>query len=165
MNLDDGTDLTLSLVRDADGSYPLIYGTVVERDGTVRHLDRDAFQVEVTDRWVEPGDRRRLPGRLDDPDPRRGPDDRPHADGRGPGTGHARHDRGHLLGGLAGGPGDAGREAAGRRGIRGADGIRRGRARGKLRDAVDAAQGGDVSPTCCQAAAAVNAQPATIVTA
>jgi len=54
VNLDDGTDLTLSLVRDADGSYPLIYGTVVAPDGTVRHLDRDAFEVEVTDRWVSP---------------------------------------------------------------------------------------------------------------
>jgi predicted secreted hydrolase len=54
VNLDDGTDLTLSLVRDADGSYPLIYGTVVGRDGRVRHLARDAFQVEVTDRWVSP---------------------------------------------------------------------------------------------------------------
>ncbi len=54
VNLDDGTDLTLSLVRDADGSYPLIYGTVVGPDGTVRHLDRDAFEVEVTDRWVSP---------------------------------------------------------------------------------------------------------------
>ena len=31
LNLDDGTDLTLSLVRDADGSYPLIYGTMVGR--------------------------------------------------------------------------------------------------------------------------------------
>ena len=54
VNLDDGTDLTLSLVRDADGSYPLIYGTVVATDGTVRHLDREAFEVEVTDRWVSP---------------------------------------------------------------------------------------------------------------
>ena len=54
INLDDGTDLTLSLVRDADGSYPLIYGTVVDRDGTTRHLDRDAFTVEVTDRWRSP---------------------------------------------------------------------------------------------------------------
>ena len=54
VNLDDGTDLTLSLVRDADGSYPLIYGTVVDRDGTTRHLDRDAFTVEVTDRWTSP---------------------------------------------------------------------------------------------------------------
>jgi Predicted secreted hydrolase len=52
VNLDDGTDLTLSLVREADGSYPLIYGTVVAPDGSVRHLDRDAFSVEVTDRWV-----------------------------------------------------------------------------------------------------------------
>ncbi len=54
VNLDDGTDVTLSLVREADGTYPLIYGTLVEADGTVRHLDRDAFSVEVTDRWVSP---------------------------------------------------------------------------------------------------------------
>jgi predicted secreted hydrolase len=54
VNLDDGTDLTLSLVRDADGSYPLIYGTVVDADGTTRHLDRDAFTVEVTGRWTSP---------------------------------------------------------------------------------------------------------------
>ena len=54
VNLDDGTDLTLSLVRDADGSYPLVYGTLVEPDGSTRHLPRDAFTVEVTDRWVSP---------------------------------------------------------------------------------------------------------------
>ena len=54
VNLDDGTDLTISLVRDADGSYPLVYGTVVEADGKTRHLERDAFEVEVTDRWISP---------------------------------------------------------------------------------------------------------------
>ena len=54
VNLADGTELTLSLVRDADGSYPLIYGTLVEPSGSVRHLDRDAFSVEVTDRWTSP---------------------------------------------------------------------------------------------------------------
>ncbi len=54
VNLDDGTDLTLSLVRDADGSYPLIYGTVVDPNGTTRHLGRDGFTVEVTDRWISP---------------------------------------------------------------------------------------------------------------
>ena len=54
VNLDDGTDLTLSLVRDADGSYPLIYGTVVDPDGTTRHLAGDAFTVAVTDRWISP---------------------------------------------------------------------------------------------------------------
>jgi predicted secreted hydrolase len=54
VNLDDGTDVTLSLVRDVDGSYPLIYGTIVGRDGAARHLERDAFEVTVTDRWRSP---------------------------------------------------------------------------------------------------------------
>jgi predicted secreted hydrolase len=54
VNLDDGTDLKLSLVRDTDGTYPLIYGTRVAADGTVRHLDRDAFTVTVRDSWTSP---------------------------------------------------------------------------------------------------------------
>ena len=54
VNLDDGTDLTLSLVRDRDGSYPLVYGTLVNADGTSRHLPREAFTVEVTRRWTSP---------------------------------------------------------------------------------------------------------------
>ena len=54
VNLDDGTDLTLSLVRDADGSYPLIYGTRVRPNGTAEHLDRDAFTVESTRTWTSP---------------------------------------------------------------------------------------------------------------
>jgi len=54
VNLDDGTDLTLSLVRDADGSYPLVYGTLVARDGPTTHLPREAFTVEVTERWRSP---------------------------------------------------------------------------------------------------------------
>ena len=54
VNLDDGTDLTLSLVRDADGSYPLIYGTVVDAGGVTRHLGGDEFTVHVTDRWTSP---------------------------------------------------------------------------------------------------------------
>ncbi|MDO8483491.1 MAG: lipocalin family protein [Candidatus Limnocylindrales bacterium] len=54
VNLQDGTDLTLSLVREADGTYPLIYGTVVARDGSVRHLGRGDFSVAVTARWTSP---------------------------------------------------------------------------------------------------------------
>jgi predicted secreted hydrolase len=54
VNLADGTDLTLSLVRNADGSYPLIYGTVVAADGSVRHLEHDAFTVDVTAPWTSP---------------------------------------------------------------------------------------------------------------
>jgi predicted secreted hydrolase len=54
VNLGDGSDLTLSLVREADGSYPLVYGTIVSPAGIVRHLDRDAFTVDVTDHWTSP---------------------------------------------------------------------------------------------------------------
>ena len=134
VNLDDGTDLTLSLVRDADGSYPLIYGTVVERDGTVRHLDRDAFQVEVTDRWVSPttgadypaGWTIQIPGEdLEISSSRRSPrrnwiPARPPASS----TGRARR--------------WSGRRGPGSRwwpGVRGADGIRRGGAGRQLKPA------------------------------
>jgi predicted secreted hydrolase len=54
VNLEDGTDLTLSLVRDADGSYPLVYGTVVDPDGATRHLDAGTFTVVPTGRWTSP---------------------------------------------------------------------------------------------------------------
>ena len=54
INLDDGTDLTVSLVRAADGAYPLVYGTLVDLDGTVHHLDRDAFTVQASGAWTSP---------------------------------------------------------------------------------------------------------------
>ncbi|HET7026341.1 MAG TPA: carotenoid 1,2-hydratase [Candidatus Limnocylindrales bacterium] len=54
VNLDDRTDLTLSLVRAADGSYPLVYGTIVGPDGSVRHLMAEAFSVGVTGHWTSP---------------------------------------------------------------------------------------------------------------
>ena len=50
--LDDGTELTISLVRDRDGSYTLVYGTLVDRDGRTRHLPADALSVEVLDSWT-----------------------------------------------------------------------------------------------------------------
>jgi predicted secreted hydrolase len=54
VNLDDGTDLTMSLVRAADGTYPLVYGTLVDADGRTRHLDAADLAWEVTDRWTSP---------------------------------------------------------------------------------------------------------------
>jgi predicted secreted hydrolase len=54
INLDDGTDITLSLVRDADGSYPLVYGTLVDARGWTKHLDASAFSVRTTARWTSP---------------------------------------------------------------------------------------------------------------
>lgn len=53
MSLDDGTDVTLSLVRAQDGTYPLVYGTIAS-NGTSRHLDASAFTVEATSHWTSP---------------------------------------------------------------------------------------------------------------
>jgi predicted secreted hydrolase len=61
VNLDDGTDLTISLVRASDGSYPLVYGTVVDAAGRVRHLERDAFAVTPTGSWISPRTGARYP--------------------------------------------------------------------------------------------------------
>lgn len=54
VNLADGTDLTLSLVRAADGSDALVYGTLVDKAGNATHLDRGAFSVAVTRHWTSP---------------------------------------------------------------------------------------------------------------
>jgi predicted secreted hydrolase len=54
VNLADGTDLTISLVRAPDGTYPLVYGTLVRADGAVRHLGAGDFSVAVRDHWTSP---------------------------------------------------------------------------------------------------------------
>jgi predicted secreted hydrolase len=51
VELADGVDLTLSLVRDRDSGHPIVYGTLVRGDGTTRHLERDAFTVATTAHW------------------------------------------------------------------------------------------------------------------
>jgi predicted secreted hydrolase len=54
VNLDDGTDLTLSLVRAADGTYPLVYGTFDAASGAFDHLDASDFTVTPTGGWTSP---------------------------------------------------------------------------------------------------------------
>jgi putative drug exporter of the RND superfamily len=54
INLDDGTDLTISMVRDAEGSFPLIYGTLVQPDGEVVHLPSDQISIQPTGQWRSP---------------------------------------------------------------------------------------------------------------
>ena len=54
VNLDDGTDLTMSLVRAADGTYPLVYGTLDEADGSFSHLDGGQFTVTASRTWTSP---------------------------------------------------------------------------------------------------------------
>jgi predicted secreted hydrolase len=54
VNLADGTDLTLSLVRAADGTDSLVYGTLVDRAGEATHLERSDFSVGATRHWTSP---------------------------------------------------------------------------------------------------------------
>jgi len=54
VGLEDGTDLTISQVRDATGEYPLVYGTIVDPNGSINHLPAESLIVTVTDRWTSP---------------------------------------------------------------------------------------------------------------
>jgi predicted secreted hydrolase len=54
VNLADGTDLTVSIVRAADGTDSLVYGTLVDATGLASHLDRSAFSVAKTGQWTSP---------------------------------------------------------------------------------------------------------------
>ena len=54
VNLEDDTDVTVSLVRAADGTHPLVYGTLVRPDGSYEHLSREAFTVTPLDTWTSP---------------------------------------------------------------------------------------------------------------
>ena len=54
INLDDGVDLTISIVRDEVGRTVLEYGTVVDADGTARGLGPAAFEVTPLRSWMSP---------------------------------------------------------------------------------------------------------------
>ncbi len=54
ISLGDGADIMLSMVRAADGSYPLVYGTMVAADGSARPLGAGDFTVAVTGHWTSP---------------------------------------------------------------------------------------------------------------
>jgi predicted secreted hydrolase len=62
MNFSDGTDMTVSVVRDADDLPILTYGTVVGPDGTVSELgDDERITVEVLATWGSPATGRIYP--------------------------------------------------------------------------------------------------------
>jgi predicted secreted hydrolase len=52
LQLDDGTELMLYLIRRKDGSPdPYSSGTLVKADGTIKHLKLEDFRIEVLERW------------------------------------------------------------------------------------------------------------------
>jgi len=52
LQLDDGRDLMLYLLRDSTGAADYASGTVADRDGRTRYLAADDFTVRATDRWT-----------------------------------------------------------------------------------------------------------------
>ncbi|HET7678061.1 MAG TPA: MMPL family transporter, partial [Candidatus Limnocylindrales bacterium] len=54
VNLEDGTDVTLSLVRGLDGRVVIAYGTFVRPDGRAVHLAAGDFEVQTLGRWQSP---------------------------------------------------------------------------------------------------------------
>jgi predicted secreted hydrolase len=55
VQLDDGRELMLYALRRADGGIePLSAGSLVERDGRVRHLALAAFRIAVLGHWTSP---------------------------------------------------------------------------------------------------------------
>ncbi|NOT33331.1 MAG: carotenoid 1,2-hydratase [Candidatus Eisenbacteria bacterium] len=64
LQLDDGRELMLYVLRRRDGSIePLSSGTLVERDGRVRHLERGEFSIETLAHWASRQSGGRYPAR------------------------------------------------------------------------------------------------------
>ena len=56
VNLADGTDLAISLVRAPDGTWPIAFGTLVDAAGRTTALSRDMFEVvaDPARTWTSP---------------------------------------------------------------------------------------------------------------
>ena len=64
IQLDDGRDLMLYQLRRADGSAGRFSsGSLVEADGTSRHLGLSDFRIDVLETWSSPRDGTRYPSR------------------------------------------------------------------------------------------------------
>jgi predicted secreted hydrolase len=64
VQLSDQRELMFFQIRQKDGSIePLSSGTLVERDGSTRHLTREQVSIEVLDRWASPASRAVYPAR------------------------------------------------------------------------------------------------------
>lgn len=71
IQLEDGSDVMLNVIRDDQGITRLAYGTYVEPSGTYRHLSAADFEVTATGAWTSPRSGARYPmgwrARLHDP--------------------------------------------------------------------------------------------------
>lgn len=63
LQLDDGRDVMLYLMRRADGSIDYASGTLVDRQGDPSYLDASDFRVDILDHWTSPSTGARYPSR------------------------------------------------------------------------------------------------------
>ena len=64
VQLGDGRELMLFHIRQKDGSIePLSGGTLVNPDGSTRHLQREEINISVLDRWTSPATHATYPAR------------------------------------------------------------------------------------------------------
>jgi predicted secreted hydrolase len=55
LQLDNGRELMFFQIRQDDGGIePLSSGSLIDADGTVQHLSRDAVAIRVVDTWISP---------------------------------------------------------------------------------------------------------------
>jgi predicted secreted hydrolase len=54
VQLEDGSDLMLNLIRNPSGVTTIAYGTYVAPDGTFRHLPAGQFEVSALGQWTSP---------------------------------------------------------------------------------------------------------------
>jgi predicted secreted hydrolase len=54
LQLDDGTDLMLNVIRNANNEISIVYGTHVAPDGSFRHLTASDFEISVLGKWTSP---------------------------------------------------------------------------------------------------------------
>lgn len=65
LQLSDGTDLMLYLLRERSGEIDAAYGTWIGRDGRTRYLEREDFAVRVLDSWRSPETKAEYPSRWE----------------------------------------------------------------------------------------------------
>jgi len=64
LQLDNGSELMLYLLRQADGHLnPASSGTLVDENGSTHHLSLDAIEIETLDTWESPHSAARYPSR------------------------------------------------------------------------------------------------------
>ena len=63
LQLDDGRDLMLYVLRRADGGIDYASGTLVRADGTVRYLGREDWSLEAVSTWTSPATGAEYPSR------------------------------------------------------------------------------------------------------